>query len=83
MISLTQEQGWKLTNTRVLADAYAEEAGVRVYVPDFFGGDHAPFSMEVLKALWVFTAAQNHSDTSKQSHGLRQQVYATRKARRG
>jgi dienelactone hydrolase len=26
--------GWTLTNTRLLADHYAEEAGVTVYIPD-------------------------------------------------
>jgi len=31
--------GWTLTNIRVLADHYASEAGVTVYVPDFFGGE--------------------------------------------
>ncbi|TIA70120.1 hypothetical protein E3P91_03264 [Wallemia ichthyophaga] len=41
--------GWSLTNTRVLADAYAAEAGVRVYVPDFYAGDHAPFDKTALK----------------------------------
>ncbi|KAJ9610818.1 hypothetical protein H2200_005595 [Cladophialophora chaetospira] len=31
--------GWTLTNVRLLADHYASEAGVTVYVPDFFGGE--------------------------------------------
>ncbi|MCJ1312621.1 hypothetical protein MMC25_006296 [Agyrium rufum] len=30
--------GWTLTNTRVLADHYATEANVTVYLPDFFHG---------------------------------------------
>jgi dienelactone hydrolase len=30
--------GWKYQNVRLLADHYAQEAGVTVYVPDFFGG---------------------------------------------
>ncbi|KAI0490598.1 putative hydrolase [Xylaria cf. heliscus] len=30
--------GWKYNNIRVLADHYAREADVTVYVPDFFGG---------------------------------------------
>ncbi|OQV07337.1 hypothetical protein CLAIMM_11788 [Cladophialophora immunda] len=34
--------GWTFTNTRVLADHYAEEIGATVYVPDFFGGDVLP-----------------------------------------
>ncbi|KIY02293.1 uncharacterized protein Z520_02431 [Fonsecaea multimorphosa CBS 102226] len=31
--------GWTLNNARLLADHYAEEADVTVYLPDFFGGD--------------------------------------------
>ncbi|KIW70386.1 hypothetical protein PV04_02659 [Phialophora macrospora] len=31
--------GWTLTNARMLADHYAEEADVTVYLPDFFGGE--------------------------------------------
>ncbi|KAI0447516.1 putative hydrolase [Xylaria telfairii] len=30
--------GWKYNNIRLLADHYAREANVTVYVPDFFGG---------------------------------------------
>ncbi|KAI1122110.1 putative hydrolase [Nemania abortiva] len=30
--------GWKYPNVRLLADHYAREADVTVYVPDFFGG---------------------------------------------
>ncbi|KAF2965076.1 hypothetical protein GQX73_g8479 [Xylaria multiplex] len=30
--------GWKYSNIRLLADHYAREADVTVYVPDFFGG---------------------------------------------
>ncbi|KAI3316884.1 dienelactone hydrolase [Xylariaceae sp. AK1471] len=30
--------GWKYNNVRLLADHYAREADVTVYVPDFFGG---------------------------------------------
>ncbi|EXJ59526.1 esterase/lipase [Cladophialophora psammophila CBS 110553] len=31
--------GWTLNNTRLLADHYAEEADVTVYLPDFFAGE--------------------------------------------
>ncbi|KAF5021032.1 hypothetical protein F66182_6963 [Fusarium sp. NRRL 66182] len=31
--------GWTFINSRLLADHYANEAGVTVYVPDFFGGE--------------------------------------------
>ncbi|KAL2152242.1 hypothetical protein VTH82DRAFT_5426 [Thermothelomyces myriococcoides] len=34
--------GWTFPNARLLADAYAREAGVAVYVPDFFGGEVVP-----------------------------------------
>ena len=30
--------GWKLVNTRILADNYAERRQVTVYVPDFMDG---------------------------------------------
>lgn len=30
--------GWKYNNVRLLADHYAREANVTVYVPDFFDG---------------------------------------------
>ncbi|KAK8106334.1 hypothetical protein PG999_009693 [Apiospora kogelbergensis] len=31
--------GWQFPNVRLLADHLAQEAGVTVYVPDFFGGE--------------------------------------------
>jgi len=31
--------GWTLNNTRLLADHYAEEADVTVYLPDFYDGE--------------------------------------------
>ncbi|PGH27728.1 hypothetical protein AJ80_00515 [Polytolypa hystricis UAMH7299] len=31
--------GWKFPNTRLLADSYARDANVTVYIPDFFGGE--------------------------------------------
>ncbi|KAK8051124.1 Alpha/Beta hydrolase protein [Apiospora rasikravindrae] len=31
--------GWKFPNVRLLADHWAREANVTVYVPDFFGGE--------------------------------------------
>ncbi|KAI1875062.1 uncharacterized protein JN550_002491 [Neoarthrinium moseri] len=34
--------GWTLPNTRLLADHYAREANVTVYVPDFFAGEVLP-----------------------------------------
>lgn len=35
--------GWSFPNVRLLADHYAREADVTVYVPDFFGGEVLPF----------------------------------------
>lgn len=35
--------GWTFPNVRLLADHYAREANVTVYVPDFFGGEVLPF----------------------------------------
>ncbi|KAI9689362.1 MAG: hypothetical protein M1822_010013 [Bathelium mastoideum] len=35
--------GWTFPNIRLLADHYAREANVTVYVPDFFGGEVLPF----------------------------------------
>ncbi|EPQ28366.1 uncharacterized protein PFL1_04193 [Pseudozyma flocculosa PF-1] len=34
--------GWRLNNTRCLADKYAKGVGARVYVPDFFDGEAVP-----------------------------------------
>ena len=35
--------GWTFPNARLLADHYAREADVTVYVPDFLGGEIVPF----------------------------------------
>ncbi|MCJ1442277.1 MAG: hypothetical protein MMC23_002770 [Stictis urceolatum] len=43
--------GWSFPNTRLLADHYAREANVTVYVPDFFGGEALPFE-PLLKGVW-------------------------------
>ncbi|KAH8680659.1 dienelactone hydrolase [Xylariales sp. PMI_506] len=40
--------GWTFPNARLLADHYAREAGVTVYVPDFFGGE--VLSFEAIRA---------------------------------
>jgi dienelactone hydrolase len=31
--------GWKFSNARLLADHFAQEANVTVFIPDFFGGE--------------------------------------------
>ena len=43
--------GWTFPNARLLADHYASEAGVTVYLPDFFGGEIIPFE-PALKGRW-------------------------------
>ncbi|KAF3766503.1 dienelactone hydrolase family protein [Cryphonectria parasitica EP155] len=43
--------GWEFRNTRLLADHYAAEAGVTVYVPDFFDGEILPIQA-MLKDEW-------------------------------
>lgn len=37
--------GWTFPNARLLADHFAEEAGVTVYVPDFFDGEVVDFGL--------------------------------------
>src|SRR5438067_510298 len=34
--------GWTFLNNRLLADAFAREGNVTVYLPDFFGGEVVP-----------------------------------------
>jgi dienelactone hydrolase len=38
VVILTDVFGWRLPNTRALADQYAKRASVKVLVPDFFAG---------------------------------------------
>ncbi|KIW18961.1 hypothetical protein PV08_03250 [Exophiala spinifera] len=45
--------GWKFPNTRLLADSYAKEADVTVYLPDFFGGESlGPFETIADPTQW-------------------------------
>ena len=37
--------GWKLANSKILADEYAKKGGFRVYLPDFMDGI-SPLAME-------------------------------------
>ncbi|UZJ53884.1 hypothetical protein CBS101457_003204 [Exobasidium rhododendri] len=39
LLMVADVYGWKLNNTRVLADRYAEAIGARVYLPDYFNGN--------------------------------------------
>lgn len=48
---ITDVFGWQFNNSRVLADKYAQEAGVKVYIPDFFDGDHAPYDKQALASF--------------------------------
>lgn len=41
VVFLTDAFGWKLRNSRVLADAYAKRVPCIVYVPDFMNGSYA------------------------------------------
>jgi dienelactone hydrolase len=43
--------GWSYPNVRLLADHYAREVGVTVYVPDFFNGEVLPFE-HIIKGEW-------------------------------
>jgi hypothetical protein len=43
--------GWTFPNVRLLADHYAREANVTVYVPDFFGGEALPFG-PIINGNW-------------------------------
>ena len=38
MVIIPDLFGWKLNNSRVLADRYAERGGYTVYLPDFMDG---------------------------------------------
>jgi hypothetical protein len=41
---ITDVYGWTLNNARAAADRIATDAGIAVYLPEFFQeGDHAPF----------------------------------------
>ncbi|KAM0747809.1 alpha/beta-hydrolase [Meredithblackwellia eburnea MCA 4105] len=51
VLIISDVYGYKLNNIRVLADHYASDANVRVFVPDFFGGAAAPTDPEG-RAKW-------------------------------
>eukprot|EP00026_Physarum_polycephalum_P012877 Phypoly_transcript_13222.p1 GENE.Phypoly_transcript_13222~~Phypoly_transcript_13222.p1 ORF type:complete len:251 (+),score=49.99 Phypoly_transcript_13222:304-1056(+) len=60
--------GWKLPNSRLLADYYAKEANVKVFLPDFFEGKPAP--AEILtnaefRAKYDFTEFINANSREK------------------
>ncbi|KAJ4287906.1 hypothetical protein N0V88_007526 [Collariella sp. IMI 366227] len=42
VVLITDAIGWKLLNTRALADAYAQRVPCTVYVPDFMNGHAIP-----------------------------------------
>ncbi|KAF2023691.1 dienelactone hydrolase family protein [Setomelanomma holmii] len=44
--------GWKFTNARLLADHFAKEANVAVYMPDFFGGEVLD-AKKILAGKWT------------------------------
>ncbi|KAH7486290.1 hypothetical protein H9L39_06062 [Fusarium oxysporum f. sp. albedinis] len=45
--------GWTFSNTRILADYYAEEVGATVLVPDFFGGEILPANTILDDSRWA------------------------------
>ncbi|GAP83984.1 putative dienelactone hydrolase family protein [Rosellinia necatrix] len=56
--------GWRYPNARLLADHYAREAGVTVYLPDFFGGwvvDYALLEQERLDQIDLAGVAAKNS----------------------
>ncbi|KAI0106382.1 dienelactone hydrolase [Nemania sp. FL0031] len=56
--------GWKYPNNRLLADHYAREANVTVYVPDFFGGwvvDYQLVEEERFDKIDLVTMAKENS----------------------
>ncbi|KAH7071215.1 dienelactone hydrolase [Paraphoma chrysanthemicola] len=44
--------GWKFSNARLLADHFAREANVTVYMPDFFGGEELD-AEKILAGKWA------------------------------
>lgn len=44
--------GWKFSNARLLADHFAKEANVTVYMPDFFGGESLE-AEKILQSRWA------------------------------
>ncbi|KAB2573411.1 Hydrolase tropI [Lasiodiplodia theobromae] len=44
--------GWTFSNTRILADHYAQEVDATVYVPDFFGGEVVPAEIVSDQSRW-------------------------------
>ncbi|KAK5017493.1 endo-1,3-1,4-beta-D-glucanase [Cryomyces antarcticus] len=58
--------GWTLPNTRLLADHYAKEADVTVYLPDFFGGEVvSPETLEDPKKREAFNVMEFIGRNSK------------------
>ena len=45
--------GWKMKNTRLLADHFAKEVGATVYLPDFFHGMLLPSKPSTRQARYV------------------------------
>ncbi|TIC14655.1 alpha/beta-hydrolase [Wallemia mellicola] len=53
--------GWRFVNNRVLADTYAEEAGVTVYLPDLFNEEHAPYEKEAMEKFNITGFLERHN----------------------
>lgn len=64
LILLHDMFGWKLPNSRLLADRFAAAMGVTVYLPDFFRGE------QLHPADWDHLVAQRRGFFSKVAQGV-------------
>ncbi|KAJ4993465.1 dienelactone hydrolase family protein [Stagonosporopsis vannaccii] len=72
--------GWGFRNARVLADHYAREANVTVYIPDFFGGESLD-AKAILEGRWADVDLAGFS--ARNSRPIREpQIFAAAKALR-
>jgi dienelactone hydrolase len=54
VVMISDAFGWELTNSRVLADVYAEKGSLLVYLPDFYASQFVfpLFSQFISKTKW-------------------------------
>lgn len=64
MVLLHDMFGWKLPNSRLLADRFASSLGVTVYLPDFFSGE------QLHPADWDHLVAERKGFFSKVAQGF-------------
>ncbi|ODH48523.1 hypothetical protein GX48_05391 [Paracoccidioides brasiliensis] len=58
--------GWTFPNVRLLADHYARQANVTVYVPDFFGGYVVPFEPVLAGRFDLINLASSMKNNSRE-----------------